>query len=385
MESLPLRIEKVVWRGMGLARKADGQIVLVDPPCLPGELVQADIYKSSADVLLGAVDRVLEPSADRRAHPCPHAAECGGSPFGWIREEAQRTLKHSMVQDALARHPAWKDRSLPAFDFLSSVQPWRYRWRAQVHVLDGRPCMMPLRGNNPVPIQDCLLMAAPLAEGLHDLCASTDDGRRMLAASPFDSSAAAEGASRPLLLPLGADGSLLLARPELFFQANWETNLHLVDLVCGHCRPGSRVADLCAGIGNFTVPLLLRGHAVLAVEQHREALRLLKKAAPAGSALHTLKGDLRKPAAWNDIAAFGPETVVVDPPRTGLGKASRRLADINSVETIIWIACDPAAAARDLAPLLGKGWQVQEATLVDLFPQTWHVETVFVLRKEGMQ
>jgi 23S rRNA (uracil1939-C5)-methyltransferase len=381
---LTLRIEKLVWRGRGLAREESGRVVLVEPPVLPGELVLVRPIKQTRDVVQAEAIQIVEPSPWRRANPCGRAAQCGGCLFGVVPNRRQLELKTDILRETLGRSlPRHLRQDLPEIRLLALQQAWRYRYRTQVHVLGGKPHFMGLGGNCPVHLTDCLLLARPLARSLERLAAGLPDGRFTLAASPADGTAASERDDTLLDFPIPRHHIVLRLPASVFFQANWSLNLELIDLVTGLLPHERRVVDLFSGAGNFALPLASGGRDVLAVETHAAAVQCgIDAADEAGiESVRFRSADLRSDAPWAEISRHDPQAVVADPPRSGSGPMARRLMSIPGLQTILWISCDVVNTCRDIAPLLQDGWRIESLHLADMFPQTWHMEVVFVLKK----
>ncbi len=381
-ETLTLRTEKLLWRGRGLARLESGQVVMLEPGVLPGELVEARVTKASKDYLQAEAVRILEPSPVRGVHPCPHAALCGGSRFGMVSPEAGLDLKMDILRDALPRavgraHAA----GLPQIVPMASPDGWRYRWRGQIHVRGGRPHAMAHASNDLVPLTDCHLLAAPLAGAMQDLAATLPDGRFTIAASPETGKAATERDKTLLSFPFPDFGLTLRLPPHTFFQANWGLNRHLVRTALDHLDGFGRIADLFSGAGNFALPLASTGRTVLAVEGSTPAVETGKKNA-ARLKLPSVTfqaANLAKPASWDMIRAFAPEAVILDPPRTGAKGIGRTLLDMPGVRRLVWVSCDVVNTMRDARPLLDAGWKLSSMYLFDMFPGTWHMEVLMIL------
>jgi 23S rRNA (uracil1939-C5)-methyltransferase len=384
MTELTLRVEKLVWRGRGLGREESGRVVLLDPGVLPGEQVLAGVYKEQRDMVHAAPLEILDPSPKRRAHPCERAAQCGGCLFGMVSNKDQIEIKLEILRESLERSlPEPFRHTLPHIGLLTDKRAWRYRYRTQVHVRGGRPHFMSLGGKELVPLPDCLLLARPLAESMERLCAGLPDGRFTLAASPEDGTAATERDSALLLFALPAYGLHLRLPPSAFFQAHWRLNRKLVDLAVERLQGHQRIADLFSGAGNFALPLARGGAEVLAVEEDARSVAHGRRAAEkAGlSSVRFQSGDLRTPAPWRAVHRFAPTAVIADPPRSGSGPISRHLHEIPGLDTILWVSCDVVNTCRDIVPLLRAGWRIDSLDMADMFPQTWHMEVVFGLKK----
>jgi 23S rRNA (uracil1939-C5)-methyltransferase len=163
-----------------------------------------------------------------------------------------------------------------------------------------------------------------------------------------------------------------------FFQVNRFLIDELVRTAAGELS-GNSALDLYAGVGLFSLPLTRRFSHVTSVESGNSAVRDLRfNAERAGVRLEIVQssaGDFLKKLT------VPPDFVLADPPRTGLGKAVvARLAELKPPRITI-VACDPATLARDLSGLLAAGYQIERLTMIDLFPQTFHMETIAELRK----
>lgn len=382
---LIIRIEKLLWRGRGLARLDSGQVVMIEPGVLPGEDVRARIIKTSKDYVLAEAEEILTPSPLRQPHPCPHADRCGGSRFGMVSPENGLLLKADILRDAVGR-ALGRDQAplvLENLDVVPSPQGWRYRWRGQIHVRDGRPHAMAHASNDLTPLTDCRLLAEPLAQAMPDLAASLPDGRFTIAASPVTGQAAHEKAQVELEFSFPAFGLSMSLPPGTFFQANWALNQELIHRAVQAVGGAERVADLFAGAGNFALPLASQGKTVLAVEGFAAAARIgARNAARLG--LKTVRfrdADLSTPNSWRRIRDFAPQAAILDPPRTGAKGIGQMLASMPSLRRLVWVSCDVVNTIRDAKPLLAAGWNISYMALFDMFPGTWHMEVLLVLER----
>ncbi len=380
-----LTVQRLIWRGRGLARLDTGQVVLVSPGVFPGERVRVYITKAKTDYLQAAWTKILDPHPMRRPHPCFLAEQCGGCRFGWLPQREQLKLKVQVVENELNRAlPSQRAADLPSIQAIAGPKQWRYRWRGQVHVITGRPFMMPLQGRTPVFCPDCLLLAQPLSRQVQELCAETDNGRLILAASPATHKGAKAGDNGFLDFPLPSFGITIQIPPDVFFQANWAGNQLLVDHVCSLLRKDWSVGDLYAGAGNFALPLGIMGNKVLAVESEARAVRSGEENARRLGLDHVrfVRRNLARKSSRRRLENEGVQAVIIDPPRTGAGKRLTQTLDISGLQRMVWVSCDVVNTCRDLNPFLEQGWKISQITVFDLFPQTWHVETVFVLDRE---
>jgi len=160
-----------------------------------------------------------------------------------------------------------------------------------------------------------------------------------------------------------------------FFQTNRFLIGKLIELVTKGCS-GKLALDLYAGVGLFAVPLAASFEKVIAVEASRLSFADLKHNAHKNIVPRQATTEQFLKSPW---LRGQPELIVVDPPRAGLGeRVSQELARL-AASRLTYVSCDPATAARDLHVLLGAGYRLESVHLIDLFPQTFHVESIFQL------
>ncbi|MFW6388261.1 MAG: class I SAM-dependent RNA methyltransferase [Desulfohalobiaceae bacterium] len=380
-----LEVQRLIWRGRGLARLPEGKVVILAPGAFPGETVRAAVTKEKKDHLQARVEEILEPLNKRRPHPCPRAGICGGCTFGVLPQRLQLGLKLDLVRETLRRQLPSSCRHQAELDckVYPSRPAWRYRWRGKIQVRDGDPYLQGLQGSGLVYSPDCLLYARPLGSNLSGIAARLQDGSHILAASPRDQQVKAADESGTILLPFDHYGFDLKLPPRIFFQANWALNQTLVELVCSRLRGWERVADMYCGAGNFALPLALQGKQILALDRDFQAVA-------AGRANARRLGldnvwfqalNLNKKDFMSRLCRFKPQALILDPPRSGAGKALQGLQELGELKEMLWVSCDLVNTCRDLAFFLGSGWRITEMILLDMFPQTWHLEMLLRLQR----
>ncbi|HFQ89501.1 MAG TPA: class I SAM-dependent RNA methyltransferase [Desulfobulbus sp.] len=427
-----IRIEKLITGGRGLGRMADGMVVMV-PLVLPGELVEARIVRRLRGHLEAEATAILEPSPDRRPPPCPLHGTCGGCDLQHAAEKRQAEIKRDLLLEALQR--AGISPAGPV-TLLQCSRPLAYRHRVRLHLAaDAGLGFHRLRSNQVVAIAACpvatdginrliralqeraalrralapccgeiellqsparahLTMVLRLRSGtglpkkavrmLGELAGQTGTGivtRRGRSLRPLDP------ARPPLLLAqeFGADRRYSLRWDSgCFFQANAHQNHLLVDEVCAMAGAvqGQRLLELHCGMGNFSIPLGLRGARVTGVEQNDRSIRCAaENGSAAGLPGHRLiRASARDALARLQRAGERFACIVLDPPRQGLGREISFLADL-APERIVYVSCDPATLARDLARLHRDNFRLSRVTAIDMFPQTHHIESVALLEK----
>jgi tRNA/tmRNA/rRNA uracil-C5-methylase (TrmA/RlmC/RlmD family) len=339
---------------------------------LPGERVIVEITEGGDgdSFWRGDAVEVLAASPDRVPAPCPYARPggCGGCDFQHVVPAAQRELKAAVVREQLSR--------LAGLDLEVQVEvvPPTLRWRTRMHYVDlpdGRRGLHEHRSEQVVAIDDCLIDAGPVDGVAGDRVADPS------LAGSLETVATSYGTHRFALAPDG------------FWQSHLEAPRVLVETVMRALRPvpGERVLDLYAGVGLFAAFLadaVGPTGKVVAIEGARDACR--------HAAANLGRDQVRSPtivehgAVDRVLAASYDEPfdlVVLDPPREGARrKVVEQIVD-RAPRAVAYVACDPAALARDLATFAELGYPLRQLTAFDLFPMTHHVECVALLEKTG--
>jgi len=429
-----LTVESLAYGGAGVASAEDGRIVFVEGGC-PGDTVEAAITEEHHRFLKARIESVLEASADRVQPLCPYFGACGGCQWQHVGYEAQLTAKRRAIQDALTR--IGREESPRVAAVAASPDQYGYRNKIElsvVHTPKGPSLGFLRHGTNEVvPIDECLLLPkaarrAPraLTGALRYLASRTDaapervairvasDGGievdvwtapgsfpRSLAAKILKDAVGAETVTR--VIAKGEKDARRASRVEVlsgpgawrerlggyryvvsapsFFQVNTRAAeiLQVAAVTAASIDATSTVADLYAGVGTFTLPLAAVAAEVIAVESSAYALGDLRRnLEDARLDAEVIPGDAaRELAGLKDI-----DTVVIDPPRAGLSnEAGRALAEARPAR-IIYVSCDPTTLARDTRILRDSGYRLAGVTPVDLFPQTYHIESVATLVRE---
>ncbi len=431
-----LSIEKLVYGGDGLARTpadAEGRSMAVFLPfVLPGERVEAEMRQEKPGFARGTATQLFDPSPDRVSASCPYFQQCGGCQYQHIKYEKQLEFKAAILRETLQRIAKLE---LKAELRVHASPPWNYRNRTRLRVLTTpdfalaysrfgshellsvRECPISSPLINRVMARLLELRGCDCPEGVEELEFFADAADEQLLLWTFSDPQVGENAlltwartvrnqipevvgvamfaSRRASDPDEQAGLRLLTqsgaeeiryrtlpaeyrgRAGSFFQVN----RHLIDDLVSAVTAGAAgefALDFYAGVGLFSVPLARSFHHIFAVEASQISHADLLHNAPANvKAVRARTEDyLSKPPGRRR-----PELVVVDPPRSGLGKAViRGLVELGAPK-IRYISCDPATLARDLSPLLAAGYHIEEAHLFDLFPQTFHIESVMLLSR----
>ena len=426
-DPIEVRIEKLVYGGEGLAHH-EGHTVFV-PFVLPDEGVSIEPVETRKKFIRGRVAQIKTPSADRAVALCPYFGVCGGCDYQHIPYELQLRYKAEILRETLLRlgRLHWDDpivpHASPAFGYRNRVQ-WKitrdeggsaeigYFQAGSQKLCAIRQCPIASpRLNEALGAIVNLLQSGKLPAGLREIevLADQDDTRLLLNVALDAANEAPNEIAALFRSALPSIDTILMHdrradRFELsgqgyisyrvgnqnyrighlsFFQANRFVLDELVRTVVGEAR-GKLALDLFAGVGLFSVPLANRFERLIAVESNIAAARDLEINLQASGAVSpnwrhtTVEAFLEH---WHER----PDLVVLDPPRTGV--AARALARLIKIapQEIVYLSCDPATLARDLAVLAGEpgGYRISELHLVDIFPQTYHIEALVRLSRRA--
>jgi 23S rRNA (uracil1939-C5)-methyltransferase len=427
---MKVRIEKAIYGGASLARH-EGKALFITQT-LPGELVEAEIVTDKVSYAEARVTQLLESSAQRVAPACPYYGACGGCQYQHASDAEQLRMKMAILRETLERA---RLKEIPEIEAIAG-EPWGYRNRIRLHVQAKPFALGYRRGQSHImlPVEECRIAAPVLVNAMRVLveqCETelagwarevelfTDNSaarllvsvyadavtakiqakldalwKRLQAVMPEAAGCAAfalpggKGFARRVAtagtpyLMYGAGGTQYRVSAGAFFQVNRFLIDRMLQTVSD--RPAGVTAwDLYAGVGLFAKALVRRFENVVAVEAAPESMADLRMNAPGARVVAATTLDfLRKAVQEAGKRKAAPELVVVDPPRAGLGKDVTALLGQIRPAHITYVSCDPATLSRDLFALLQSGYRFRSLHLLDMFPQTFHVETIAQLTLE---
>jgi 23S rRNA (uracil1939-C5)-methyltransferase len=425
---MEVRIEKLVYGGDGLAHH-EGQTVFV-PLVIPGELVSVESVARKKKFVRGRLERVVEPSPERVAAPCPHFGRCGGCHYQHLPYDAQVRYKTDILRETLGRigRVRW-DGPIGAH----ASPPLGYRNRAQWKVRTapgGAPGIGYFEAGSTrlCAVDECAILSPRLAETFSKLRILVPSDKALSAIDEIE--AFVDAADEKILLNVSSErltgspeamaSALQAALPGVesillqdrradkfelfgpgylsysaggadfrvghlsFFQVNRFLIDILIDTVIGDSR-GRLALDLFAGVGLFTVALTKRFERVIGVESNLAAAKDLEvnlQSSGGASPTHRHATAEAFLSHWQER----PDLVVLDPPRAGVeAETLARLKKLGP-SRINYLSCDPATLARDLAVLVGipekpGPYVIRDINLFDIFPQTYHMEALVRLKR----
>jgi tRNA/tmRNA/rRNA uracil-C5-methylase (TrmA/RlmC/RlmD family) len=399
MEDVVVDVGPIAHGGHCVAR-IDGQVVFVRH-ALPGERVRIHITDSSKSFLRADAIEVLGAAPGRVEAPCKYAGKCGGCDFQHVDPLVQRELLGDVVREQLQR--------LAGIDWageVEAVEPDALGWRTRVQFAvdgGGQPGLRRHRSHEVIPVDRCLIAHPDLpdvlgrswdSDSVEAIVSSTGEKLLVTDATIADEvEAAVDGVVAVDGTTRGGRNSLTERVRDIDFRVSgsgfWQVHpaaaATLVDAVlsAAEAREGDVVVDLYAGVGLFTAFLAdvvgERG-TVISVESDQRAARDARRNLH-GSPQVRLVGETVERALREGSVGVRADVVVLDPPRTGAKKVVAAIAEL-APRRIVYVACDPAALARDLASFAELGYGLESLRAFDLFPMTHHVECVASLVRD---
>jgi 23S rRNA (uracil1939-C5)-methyltransferase len=418
-----LNVDSLAFGGDGVARRTDGKVVFVRRGA-PGDRLLARIARDRGSFAFAEPVRIIRSGPARRKPDCGYYERCGGCQLQHVTIEAQRDAKRAAVRESLARIGRVAI-DVPPVQHAGSTLGYRNRVTFTLRRADGRVEAGYRHRSDPasvVDITDCPLAegpiraawlalrhgwgnvakALPAGEELRITLRASEAGRltlfvaggipgrpgmpgRVAGAVPGLHSYhwSPDGGGRVLLagsarLPDRWRGIRFELGPQSFIQVNRAVGSALeahLDALVGPVR-GRRILDLYSGLGSRAIAWAARGARVTAVEVDEEAAASGRRAATEADVdVEMLTGRVE------DLlpGALPADVIVVNPPRCGMSRRAREVLARSGAERLVYVSCDPTTLARD-AHRLQDAWEVSGVQPFDLFPQTFHVETVADMR-----
>ncbi len=383
VDELEVSVEKLVDGGDGLARH-EGIPIFV-PRSAPGDRLRVRLVERKSGYGRAEILEILTAGEGRREPPCPHFERCGGCDLQHLDEDVQLKARVQAVRETLRR--LGNVEAVPTVTVVPG-QPWGYRLRTQLHVEDGdcgpRVGYFARGSHDFEPVARCPVLVPELEGTLSvlprhlrdvshrrvDLTAGDDS--RWTASPPVEGLPQGEVETRI--------GDVVYAYDaRCFFQSHRQLIPSLLEHALGPATGDEEgtAYDLFAGVGLFSLPLARRYDRVVAVEGDRIANRFAKRNAKANG-VKNLTIERQSVESWIRMLPPKRPLVLVDPPRFGLTHQVRRALITRRPRRLTYVSCHAATLARDLKQLAG-GFRIESLALLDMFPQTGHMEAVVQL------
>ncbi|HEY8678263.1 MAG TPA: class I SAM-dependent RNA methyltransferase [Candidatus Dormibacteraeota bacterium] len=408
---MELTVGELAHGGAAIAR-VDGRVVFVEG-ALPGETVEAEVTHRRKDFWRAQATAVLDSAQERVDPPCPYyKAGCGGCQLQHVSYPEQLVQKRQILHRQLVR--AHLDFPIERIDVRGMADPWRYRLRGEFHVLrrGGAVSLGFFRKHTyqTLPIDACLIHVEAIERALPAFARAAEhpDASRVTAVqftwapgtsdllwAPYPPGTADPGFGPraagwvPELnlnddsIGIADDGRHFRVRPEAFVQVNARQREVLYEraVALAAAAPGDVVVDAYAGIGMLSARLAATARSVHCLEESPYAVRL-------GELNMQLNGcgnvRYRRGRVEDTISLVDEpiDVLVLDPPRAGCAEAASTAMAAARPARIIYVSCEPSTLARDVERLCAAGrYTLTDVALVDMFPQTYHMETVVRLER----
>lgn len=404
-----VRLSSLAYGGSAFGRLEDGRAVFV-PLALPGELVRARAVEEKTGFVRAELEAVLEASPERIPPRCRHFGVCGGCHYQHMPYSLQLESKRSILSEQLTRIGGIES---PDVSPVVHGEPWGYRNHIQFHLCeDGRLGYMPRRGAQPFAVQECHLPEDTLAqawpsldfeampeveriglragqeEDIQIILEGREDAVPEVLVEDFPYSVVHLSAAEPVTLVGSNFVFMKVLERELRVSAGafFQVNITVAEKMVQHMLellPLGRfdlLLELYSGVGLFSAFLAPRVKRMVAVENSPSACADFEVnldefdnvdlyEAPVEMALRSL--------------SLHPDVILVDPPRAGLERSVLDRIVEMTPELLVYVSCDPATLGRDARRLARGGYRLQQATPFDMFPQTYHIESISLWSRAG--
>lgn len=388
-ERLTLKVTDMGHQGKALAHHED--IAVWVDLAIPGETVVAEVTDRHSTYLEARTLEVVDASPDRVVPPCPYYGECGGCQYQHIAYPRQLELKQRVVAEQLRRIGRFSDP--PVLPTLPSPEQFNYRNHARFTVGKFGDMGFVRRGTHRlIPIRECLLMAPWINQTIDQLRGDCSESRALnlrygvntgdyLIQPKFKNPAVELETGQPFYNETLLGHPFQVGAPS-FFQVNTHQAERMIELVREYLQADKTdlLIDAYTGVGTFAILLAPAVGRVIALEESPQAVRNARENGAGVPNVEFLEGKVEDLLPDLDVQA---DVVLLDPPRAGCHPQVLDALIANPPRQVIYVSCDPATLARDLRILVDSGFALDRVQPVDLFPQTYHVECVTVLRHLG--
>lgn len=361
-----VRIEKLIPGGKGLAR-LDGKVVFV-PFVLPGEMVEIKIVEEKKNFCEAELVSVIEASEARVSPECSHYLKCGGCNMQHMNYDTQLKTKSEFAQNLLERNGGIKRDGI----VIVPSTPFHYRNRIQVHIAKGLKGFKERAGNKIISIDECPVVTGGINRYLSQKEVDQDEERLTVFGKENWFSTEKEKEEVHITL----NEKKIYFDSALFFQSNISILPELSDYLNKKVE-GKTLLDLYSGVGLLSSMVENKFKKINVVEINKLVEPYIDRNLQVRHDFYPMSVESWVSDKKIDKRA---DTIIVDPPRTGLTKKVRTFLSRSKAKVIIYVSCDPATMARDLKELVSEKYELSDYRLFDFYPQTSHMEAVAVLK-----
>ena len=405
-----ITLDKLTYGGKAMGRLQDGRAVFV-PFGLPGETVRIQLTQEKQNFARGEILEILKSSPDRIEAKCKHFTQCGGCHYQNLPYEKQLLAKADILRDQLQR--IGKIENPIVQPTVASPEQWNYRNHVQFHLTDeGKIGFINTRGNKTLPIEECHLPEASIDNFWRELQfesrmnlervslrAGADDDLMLILESETEETPELEIEADISIVHIYEDHPIVIAGGNAltiqilgkdfhvsapsFFQINTQMAEKIVQHLQAYLPVSlsTTLLDLYCGVGLFSKFFADKYAKVIGIESSPSACEDFTLNLDEFDNVELYEGAAEEilPALVGRID--NPTYMIADPPRAGLDKhALDAILQINP-QVIAYVSCDPSTLARDAARLIKGGYTLQQVTPFDLFPQTYHIESISIFTR----
>ena len=400
-------IQSLVYGGSGMGRLADGRAVFI-PFTLPGEKVKARVKEEKKGFVMAEVLEILQPSSQRIVPRCPHYGMCGGCHYQHIPYELQVAYKKEIFVEQLQRIG---NMEIPLISqVMESDVAWNYRNALQFHLSPrGKLGFERSNSNDTLEIQECHLPCSALTETWPQLdfeyipeierveLRQGDEDEILLALYSQDATPPEFETELPIsAVHISPQGQIILAGNDhlnisvhgksmrvsagSFFQVNHFIAEKMVSILLEKTHPTKEmiVLDGYCGVGLFSVFLAPLVSRCLGVEVSPSACQDFAFNLDACDNVELYEGTVEEVLPLLEVK---PNLILLDPPRSGIDRRALAALVRMAPAQLVYISCNPATLARDAKHLIEAGYTLEESILLDMFPQTYHIESLNIFSK----
>jgi 23S rRNA (uracil1939-C5)-methyltransferase len=403
-----ITLEKFTYGGEAMGRLPDGRAVFV-PFGLPNEVVKIRLTQEKQNFARGEIIEILKPSAERIQAKCKHFTQCGGCHYQHISYEKQLQAKTEILRDQLRR--IGKIENPPVNDMIPSPSQWNYRNHMQFHLTnEGKLGFINSNGNSTLVIEECHLPETSIDSFWKELAFEPnvniervslrngqDEDLMLILDSESPETPELEIEVDVSVIHIYEDHPVVIAGQDHLFvkisdkefrvsaQAFFQVNTKMAEKMLEHLinqipTPDSQTTllDIYCGVGLFSKFFASKYQKVIGIEASPSACEDYVFNLDEFENIELYEGTAEDilPKLANQITT--PTHIILDPPRAGIEKHALDAIIQIKPQIIAYVSCDPSTLARDAARLINGGYQLKEVTPFDLFPQTYHIESISI-------
>lgn len=364
-----INIDNIAYGGYGVGR-INGKAVFVDN-AIPGDIMKIKIYNEKKNFSFAECEKIIKPSEKRVSSPCINFGNCGGCSYLNIEYHDEINFKKTIIRDQLKRiafiDPACK---------INVITDERYHYRSHCSIkCNGTVKGFYTKNTNKIvsfPESGCLLLSQGLIAEIKNKNISAGNLR---IAEDWNGNVFNNNGEESVIEE--KTGNNYFRRDiNSFFQSNKLLRKQMSELVCDYSELTEKdeFTDICAGCGFFTIPLSRISLNGTGYDIDKKSIEYARK----NSLLNNCNNIKFFAVSESDInpVKLKPKTVIVDPPRNGISKKGRWTINAINPDIIVYVSCNPSTYARDVSDFLKNGYRLEELTLIDMFPCTYHIELV---------